>query len=91
MPKYDILSPDGIALHVSNTYSTISAAIKKFNKWKKQFEFQGYYSSNRGRIPLAELAQQCTLVTMERGQNLMNGAKSNLQEEIDYFNQNKKK
>lgn len=90
MPKYDVLSPDGIALHVSNTYSTISAAIKKFNTWKKRFEIQGYYSSNGGRIPLADLAKHCTLVTMERGQNLMDGAKSNLQEEIDFFNQNKK-
>ena len=60
--KYDILSPDGFSIHHSDTYSSPEAAWKAFDKWKKRYEMQGYYSSNRGRIPLDELKDHCKLI-----------------------------
>lgn len=60
--KYDILSPDGFSIHPVKTYSSPGAAWKAFDKWKKRYEMQGYYSSNRGRIPLDELKDHCKLI-----------------------------
>jgi len=39
-------------------------AKEAFNKWKERYVIQGYYSSNRGRIPLSELEENCTFKTM---------------------------
>ena len=47
--RYDILSPDGISIHFSDTYKSIEEAKAAFENWKKRYEAQGYYSSNRGR------------------------------------------
>jgi hypothetical protein len=60
--KYDILSPDGFSIHHSDTYSSPEKAWAAFDEWKKRYEMQGYYSSNRGRIPLDELKNHCELV-----------------------------
>lgn len=60
--KYDILSPDGFSIHHSDTYPSPEAAWAAFDEWKKRYEAQGYYSSNRGRIPLDELQDYCKLV-----------------------------
>ena len=62
---YNILSPDGITLRREKTYSTIDEAKADFNEWKKAFERQGYYSSNKGRIPLDELEENCTLIEVD--------------------------
>ena len=59
--KYDILSPDGISIY-GDSYPSAEMANKKFDEWAKHFEFQGYYSSNRGRIPLNELRDYCRLI-----------------------------
>lgn len=64
--RYDVLSPDGFSIHISDTYSSKKKAIAAFEEWKKQFERQGYYSStNYGRIPLEDLADYCQLVPIE--------------------------
>ena len=63
--RYDILSPDGISIHFEDTY-TESEIKPSFEKWKKRFEFQGYYSSSRyGRIPLDELEDYCQVVEVK--------------------------
>jgi len=60
--RYDILSPDGFSIFFDKTYKTREEAMNAFFEWKKRYEQQGYYSSNRGKIPLDELEQHCTIV-----------------------------
>lgn len=62
--QYDILSPDGFSIHPVDTYSSPKKAWAAFDKWKKGYEVQGYYSSNRGRIPLDELKDNCRLIEL---------------------------
>lgn len=59
--RYDILSPDGFGMYRDKTFATPEKAWESFEEWKKRYEQQGYYSSNRGRIPLDELKDHCTL------------------------------
>ena len=63
--KWDVISPDGFSIHFSDTYPTKEGAMFAFNDWKKQFERQGYYSSNNGRIPLDELEQHCRIIKID--------------------------
>jgi hypothetical protein len=61
--KYDVLSPDGFSINRTETYTSKKAALKAFEKWKKGYEKQGYYSSTSyGRIPLEDLADYCRLI-----------------------------
>jgi hypothetical protein len=60
--KYDVISPDGFSISFTDTYGSVEKAKEAFEEWKKRFEAQGYYSSNRGRIPLDELEEHCTIV-----------------------------
>jgi hypothetical protein len=60
--RFDVLSPDGISIHFSDTYPNEKAAMKAFELWKKRYEHQGYYSSNNGRIPLTELHNHIKIV-----------------------------
>jgi hypothetical protein len=55
--KYQVLSPDGFTIDFNKPYYTSKKkAFEAFDKWKKRYEIQGYYSSNEyGRIPLNEL------------------------------------
>jgi hypothetical protein len=57
MSKYQCLSPDGFTIEFDKwTYPSKKQMMESFNKWKKRYEQQGYYSSNNyGRIPLDEL------------------------------------
>jgi hypothetical protein len=61
--KYQVYSPDGITIEFGVTYyRSLKQAIEAFQKWKKRYETQGYYSSsNYGRIPLDDLEDYCTL------------------------------
>ena len=63
--KFDVLSPDGFSIHHSDTYDTREDAMMAFFEWKKRYEQQGYYSSNRGRIPLDELEQHCQIIEVK--------------------------
>jgi len=59
--KYQILSPDGFTIEFHPSYYTsVKKAKEAFSKWKERYVVQGYYSSNRGRIPLDELENHCT-------------------------------
>jgi len=59
---YDIISPDGFTIRMPGDplFKTRVEGVKYFNQWKKRFEFQGYYSSNYGRILLIDLFDECT-------------------------------
>jgi hypothetical protein len=63
--KYDVISPDGFSINREGTYSSKKKAREGFTEWAKNFERQGYYSSNRGRIPLDELADHCQLIPVQ--------------------------
>ena len=55
--KIEVLSPDGVTIEFGKTYyPSKKKAFEAFDKWKKRYELQGYYSSNEyGRIPLEDL------------------------------------
>jgi hypothetical protein len=57
MTKYEVLSPDGFTIEFDKPYYESSQlAFEGFDRWKKRYEVQGYYSSNDyGRIPLEDL------------------------------------
>ncbi|WP_062055707.1 hypothetical protein [Aquimarina longa] len=61
---YQVFSPDGFSIS-QDTYSTPEEQKEAFNKWKKRYQNQGYYSSNNGRIPLDYLEQYCTFKEFE--------------------------
>jgi hypothetical protein len=63
--RYDVISPDGFSIHFSDTYATKEDAMNAFLEWKKRFEGQGYYSSNKGRIALNELEKHCQLIEVD--------------------------
>jgi hypothetical protein len=69
--RFVLLSPDGIPIHPTNSYTHSRKMVVDFRKWASRFKKQGYYSSVReGRIPLYEgkrylltyLFESCTLV-----------------------------
>jgi hypothetical protein len=65
MTKYEVLSPDGFTIEFDRPYYTSKEkAFEAFDKWKKRYEHQGYYSSNNGRITLDELENYCTFKTL---------------------------
>ena len=59
---YDIISPDGFTIRMPDVplFKTRQEGMTYFKKWKKRYEAQGYYSSNYGRIPLMDLADECS-------------------------------
>lgn len=61
--KYQVLSPDGITIEFDKfSYPSKVKAFEAFDKWKKRYEQQGYYSSGRhGRIPLQDLEYYCSI------------------------------
>jgi len=64
MHKYQIISPDGFPIGYGETYKTKEEAEQAFDTWKQRYTQQGYYSSNKGRIPLDELRYHCELITI---------------------------
>ena len=66
--KYEVLSPDGFTIEFDKPYYTSKKkAYEAFDKWKKRYEAQGYYSSNNGRIPLDELEEYMTIRELDGG------------------------
>lgn len=61
--KYQVLSPDGFTIEFDKfSYPSKKKAFEAFDKWKKRYEQQGYYSStNYGRIPLEDLENYCSI------------------------------
>ena len=64
-PRYDVLSPDGFSIHFSDTYSSKKKAMEAFEKWKKRYEAQGYYSASFGRISLDLLSNYIKIITIQ--------------------------
>lgn len=60
--KYHFLSPDGFEIDNSGVYKNLNKAIQAFNKWRKRYESQGYYSYRMERIPLQDLDKCCRLI-----------------------------
>jgi hypothetical protein len=60
--KIEVLSPDGFTIEFGKPYyPSKKKAFEAFDKWKKRYELQGYYSSNNGRIPLNELEEHMSI------------------------------
>lgn len=66
MQRFNYLSPDGFPIS-PKSFKTREAADVYLDKWVKQYERQGYYSSNSGRIPLDALKSACDLITEYAG------------------------
>jgi hypothetical protein len=66
MAQFDVFSPDGHAISREETYPSVEVAEQKIKEWVKRYEFQGYYSSNKGRIPLDKLASRCKIVKISK-------------------------
>jgi hypothetical protein len=62
--KWDVISPDGFSISVDQYYSSKEKAVEAFEKWKERYKMQGYYSSNRGRIPLNDLILFCKFINL---------------------------
>ena len=59
--EYNYLSPDQFTIS-PDFFETKEAADEFLDKWIKQYEQQGYYSSMNGPIALSELKSKCTLI-----------------------------
>ena len=62
MAQFDVYSPDGFAISREEIYPSREVAEQKLQEWVKRYEFQGYYSSNKGRITLDKLASRCKII-----------------------------
>ena len=64
--KYQILSPDGFTIESEpHFYTSKRKAMEAFDKWKKNYERQGYYSSSKyGRIDLSDLEDYCQFINI---------------------------
>jgi hypothetical protein len=62
MAQFEVFSPDGNTISREETYPSQKVAEQKLQEWVNGFEWQGYYSSNKGRIALDELASCCKIV-----------------------------
>jgi hypothetical protein len=64
--KYQILSPDGFTIEFEpHFYTSKKKAMEAFDKWKKNYERQGYYSSSKyGRIDLSDLKDYCQFINI---------------------------
>lgn len=60
---YRLFTPSGFDTTVEAlVHSSPEAAKEHYDEWVKNFETQGYYSTNRDRIPLSELWDSMQLV-----------------------------
>lgn len=63
--KLVVISPDGFPISRDETYPSPFAALRAFVRWRENYRFQGYYSSNRGRIDLEYLHEYCDIQPLE--------------------------
>ena len=58
---FDVMSPDGFTIRMPGDplFKTREEGVAYFKKWKRRYQKQGYYSSNYGRIELADLKEEC--------------------------------
>jgi len=63
--EYKILSPDGFPIEREGTYKSLAEVQEAIEKFVKRYESQGYYStSNRERIPLNKIEENCTVIAL---------------------------
>jgi len=64
--KYQILSPDGIAIDFNVLhYSSIKEVKQALKTWVKRYKKQGYYSSSKyGKIHFLDIADFCELIQL---------------------------
>ena len=61
--RWDVLSPDGFSISMSDTYDNPKKALEAFNEWLKRYEHQGYYSSVKyGKIPLNKVVNHIKII-----------------------------
>jgi hypothetical protein len=58
---FNVLSPDGFAI-TFDAFASRGEALNYIPGWCKQYERQGYYSSNDGRISLEDLPDALSIV-----------------------------
>jgi hypothetical protein len=60
---YDVLSPDGFAIHRTKIYKSLDEAMEEAKEWVKGYQKQDYYSTPKfGRIPYDDILSYCHLV-----------------------------
>ena len=64
--KFNVFSPDGFSIHMTDTYKSPEAAHAALLEWKKRYEAQGYYSTGGNRIPLNVLELYCTIAEINK-------------------------
>lgn len=60
--RYNVLSPDGFSIFRELDYKDKKSAREALNEWVRNYQRQGYYSSNNGRISLNDLPAHCDIV-----------------------------
>lgn len=64
---YDMLSPDGFSIRIGvPLFKTIKERNAYFKKWKARYARQGYYSSNKGDVPLYLLEDYCLKIKVDK-------------------------
>jgi hypothetical protein len=63
--KFRILSPDGFDIRMDKHTFTKKQVPQELENFVKRYERQGYYSSNRGRIDLEDIADYCSVVPID--------------------------
>ncbi len=63
--QYQALSPDGFDLFNGERYNSTQEAEQAYHTWARRYNTQGYYSSNKGRIPLDELRDHCKIIPIK--------------------------
>ena len=63
--QFEVLSPDGHPISMTETYDSPEAAQQALTTWIKRYEIQGYYrDNNRTQIPVNEIESYCTILPM---------------------------
>jgi hypothetical protein len=62
---FDVLSPDGLPIHLGRRYSTLADARAAADAFAMRFAWQGFYAtSTRERIPLEEIVGRCRVISL---------------------------
>ena len=63
--KYRILSPDGFDINREKTvYKGPIQVLRALIQFRDRYSFQGYYSSNFGRIDLRSIPYECSVISL---------------------------
>lgn len=63
--QFEVLSPDGFTISLTDTYETEEQAQQALTKWVKRYETQGYYKDNNwNKIPYNEIESYCKIIPL---------------------------